>query len=325
MGDIMKKLIVLILLASSSLALAGPEDDAKKMLTKGNELLESGDYVGALDLYKSAYAKFPGAKILINIGTALHNLGRNAEAVDAYYQYLNDPGADPTKKAEIQKIIAELSAGLGTLRIEVNEPGTHLVIDGRDLGASPKTITIRVDPGTHMIAAQKQGFAQDSATVNITAGDEREVDLKLAPTGTGGAPITQPVTGPNAPPAAGAPAPPIVEQPPSNKQKIIGLSVGGVGVVGVGVGIALGMAAKSSYNSAVSAHCSGANMACDPVGLDQINSARSQGNVATVITIVGAAAIAGGVVLYLTAPKAHHETTTMLVPTGNGLAVVGGF
>jgi hypothetical protein len=317
----MSRLAFVLVLGFASVAVAQPaptgtpaEAEAQKLLAKGNELLESGDYVGALDTYRNAYAKYPGAKILINIGTALHNLGRNAEAVDTYYKYLNEPGADPTRKPEIQKTISELSAGLGTLHIDVNEPGTHVMIDGRDLGPSPQSMNIRVDPGTHMIAAQKQGFTQESATVNINAGDERQIDLKLAPSGGSTSP------NPNTEPSAHGPG----TEAPSSTQKIVGLSIGAAGLIAAGVGVALGFSAKSSYNDAVSGHCNMTAMTCDPIGGSEIDSALSRGRVATVLTVVGAAAIAGGLVVYLTAPHPERGSVA-IVPTGTGFLVSGGF
>src|SRR4051812_19407927 len=99
----MKSFLILIL--ACQVSLADPQDDARKLLEKGNALLETGDYVGALQVYEDAHNRFPdGAGILINMGTALHNLGRNGEAVGRYYEYLNHPHSDPTRRQEIQKL-----------------------------------------------------------------------------------------------------------------------------------------------------------------------------------------------------------------------------
>ena len=47
---------------------------------------------------------------------------------------------------------------------------------------------------------------------------------------------------------------------------------------------------------------------CDDTGLDITHSARTRANVATVVTISGAALLAAGVVLYLTAPDGDGDS-----------------
>jgi len=101
---------------------------------------------------------------------------------------------------------------------------------------------------------------------------------------------------------------------PGKTRKLIGLGVGGAGVIAVGVSSYLTLSARSKYNDAIAQHCGGSKTMCDDTGLAITRDARSQANVATIVFGVGAAAVAGGVVLYLTAPKAGAEHAMRIVP-----------
>jgi hypothetical protein len=107
----------------------------------------------------------------------------------------------------------------------------------------------------------------------------------------------------------------------------LGLVVGGAGVVGLAVGAIFVMDAKAKYNDSVKL-CDGDDKnLCPPDGVSTRNDARAAGNVATVASALGAAALVAGAVLYLTAPSTNEKPSAVVVPTaGNGsagLAFVG--
>src|SRR5688500_7730997 len=81
--------------------------DAKALMQTGVKLLEVKDYLGALAIFKTAYARFPSAKILLNIGTTLKLLDRKAEAANAYQRYLDSSDTDPNRRAQVQAELAE--------------------------------------------------------------------------------------------------------------------------------------------------------------------------------------------------------------------------
>src|SRR5690606_10010054 len=77
--------------------------DAKALMASGLRLFRAKDYLGALAVFKDAYARFPSARILLNIGTTLRLLERSADAANAYQRYLDAADADPAKKGEVAK------------------------------------------------------------------------------------------------------------------------------------------------------------------------------------------------------------------------------
>jgi hypothetical protein len=129
-----------------------------------------------------------------------------------------------------------------------------------------------------------------------------------------------------------APAAATAEEPsgPSagQTQRISGLVVGGLGIAGIVLGSVSGLEANAKYHDALSA-CGGST-ACSP-GSDGPALRSSAGTWATVSTaafIGGGVALAGGAILWLTAPSGHSGTTTMgLGPAerGTGVSLVGRF
>jgi hypothetical protein len=99
-------------------------------------------------------------------------------------------------------------------------------------------------------------------------------------------------------------------------------------VVGLGVGGALGLAARSKYNGAFDGgSCDRATKTCDAPGQRAVDDARSQATLATVFFVAGAGLAAAGAVIFLTAPSAERPHALQLAPAtyagGAGLTLRG--
>lgn len=178
-------------LGATSSARADQKSDAQTLLDKGNEQVLHGDYLHALESFQSAYGVFPSPKILLNIGTTLRQLGRNAEALDAYDQYLAAPEADEAKKPEVRAIEKLLDAKVGVLHVEVVDtrpagaPAVgRVLIDAKPAGGDAKTFDVRVDEGPHSVVVEI-GVGDDAKTVAkdtaVPGGGEATVHVELRP------------------------------------------------------------------------------------------------------------------------------------------------
>jgi len=186
-------------------------------------------------------------------------------------------------------------------------------------------VGLYVDPGPHKVVASAPGFVD--LTLNVTLAEGKTEALTLPElVAKPDAPAVV-VTKPEAEPVdEGEPG------PRSKTRTYAALGVGGAGVAAVAVGVVFGLKARSSYNEA-KALC-GEDMVCPDQSLlsqDQqlVSDARSSATISTVLVIGGGAAIATGVVLYLTAPRSRERATARLVPVphqgGAGLALTGAF
>jgi hypothetical protein len=276
-------------------ASASPASDkaaAQKLLTQGNQLTGDGDYLAALEKFRAAYRLFPSPKILLNMATTLRQLGRNVEAAEVYETYLADPGADPARVALARRSLVEIDAVLGKITIQVNLPDAKLHLDGKELTTFKNGDTLRVDPGDHTIVADGGGFPTAVATVHVKQGLALPVALRLAPR------EKQTV---------------FVEGP----QRTIAWVVGGVGLAGLAAGGVAGALAIAKNNAAAS-HCgpssAGKPEVCDSTGFSLGNTAKTSATVSTVALAAGGAALATGVVIYLTVPKPRDERAPSAAP-----------
>ncbi len=155
------------------------KNEARALLQGGNKLREAGDLAGALGLYESAYATFPSAKILLNIGTTLRDLGRTAEAANVYARYLAAPDTAPERTKEVTKILADLAKGLGQLTITVEPADAELAIGNSAYLAASTLARWRVVPGSVTVRAKKDGFEPGETTVTVKKAKSAAVTLTL--------------------------------------------------------------------------------------------------------------------------------------------------
>jgi hypothetical protein len=108
-------------------------------------------------------------------------------------------------------------------------------------------------------------------------------------------------------------------------QRILGIGLAGVGVVGLGVGTYFALHAKARLDDS-NAHCALGNV-CDASGLDARSDAVRSANLATISFVAGLGALAGGAIIYLTAPsaKARVGVVPSLSPACASLAVRAAF
>ena len=180
----MKRVLVTLVLAPS-LAVAQPAPapdtqkmDAKQEMQTGVKLLEAKDYLGALAIFKDAYARFPSAKILLNIGTTLRLLDRNADAANAYQHYLDSKDTDPARKSEVENALAELDRTVATLAMTVTPPDAELQFADDWVPAAQARVW-RVPAGPITVHARAKGYLPSADSVNVAAGENKRVLIAL--------------------------------------------------------------------------------------------------------------------------------------------------
>lgn len=145
--------------------------DAKSLMQSGLKLYAQQDYLGALAVFRTAYTRFPSAKILINIGTTLIKLGRKADAANTYQRYLDAPDADPAKRAEVSKAVAELDLSVGKLEIAVTPADAEVQLNDEDWTPARTAQHYRVAAGTITVRARCPRYKPDERQVRIAAGE----------------------------------------------------------------------------------------------------------------------------------------------------------
>jgi hypothetical protein len=150
--------------------------DARSLMQSGVKLLEAKDYLGALAVFKDAYARFQSAKILLNIGTTQALLGRKADAANSYQRYLDAPDTDPAKRADVATQLTELDKANAIVELSVT-PGDAEILLGETWQPAPRVW--RVSPGDVSLKARRDGFTPGEAHASAKAGTRQRLAIVL--------------------------------------------------------------------------------------------------------------------------------------------------
>jgi serine/threonine-protein kinase len=193
-------------------------------------------------------------------------------------------------EARLPKLTIEIDAATPNLEVKRN----GVVVDPGSWGTA-----IPVDPGFHRITASAPGRRSWETTMTIAEGKPARVVVPALPTVSVEAPSVPRNSERAEPVALPAPFPePIVER--VGTQRTIGWIVSGVGLAGLGVGAGFGLDSLQKRESAKD-HCE--RDVCDGRGVSLRDQAIASGDIATVSTIAGGAALLGGLILVVTAPR----------------------
>lgn len=293
--------VLAVVLASSARAAAqNPSVVAESLFQEGKKLMAEGKYAEACPKLAESYKLDPGAGALTATALCHKAEGKTASAWIEFKEVVSLAKRDGRKDREQVAVdaIAELEPKLSKLRINVfpsMRATTEVKLDDAVVPRAAIGQAYPADPGTHRITATAAGKKPFETTVQIGAErDEKTVDVPALADDETAKLVVRPET---QAPVKEAPPPP----PASNTQRYIGYGVAGAGVVAVAVGGIFGLRAISKddeSNNLCGDPCA------SPEGLALNDDARSAATISNVVIGLGLAAVAGGVILALTAPKA---------------------
>ena len=316
----MKKTAICIYLALTLVPAAasaqgeGPSEDAR---ARGKQLFDSAladvkreDYKSACPKFRASFDVDPKASTLLNLGTCYERNGQTASAWGAFSNAVvaaRKAGKEEWA-AQAEERVKALEPRLVRLVVvvpaEARTEGLTILRDASTLSESEWGLPMAVDPGEHTIRASAPGHVTWSTKVAVAEGSPpaplrvpKLVEEKRAV-----------VIGP------GVAAQPKFWTP----SRIGGASLAGVGLVGVGIGAALAVVAKSKYDGASalcpSPKCGNASAVADS------ESAFDLATGATVATVIGAVAGVVGVGLFLWAPDKKSYALEVVPVSGRGYA-----
>jgi hypothetical protein len=248
---------------------------------------------------------------------ALVKLGKLVEAAERYREVgtlrvsSGDQAVQKKAQAEAASDLSALEPRIPELTVRVEGAAASevsITIDGKPLPTEQVGLAQPLNPGSYRVQASR-GAEQASAEVTLSEGEQKPVVLEL-----GAAPAPVPATTP-------APAEPA--RSGLGSQRTFALVAGGVGMVGVVVGSVFGLKSKASHDEAAK-YCSG-SICRDQRGVDAGEDAYSSGTISTVAMVIGGVGLAGGAVLWLTAPRSHQEPTTAFAIGPGSLQLRGSF
>jgi hypothetical protein len=151
---------------------------AQALMTEGVKQLRARSFDQALANFLEAYAKFPSPKILLNVASTLHDMGRLADSANTYQRYLTDPATGSERVAEVKDLLLKLDEQLTILTVRVSPHGSEISIDGGPFIPVGSTLVTRVRSGLHLVRIRKDD-RNDELPVNGFEGETKEITPTL--------------------------------------------------------------------------------------------------------------------------------------------------
>ncbi|WP_433927577.1 tetratricopeptide repeat protein [Sorangium cellulosum] len=292
---------------------AGHKEQVLALYQVATQLLDAGRTAEACAVLEQGRTLDPTAiNLLLRLGECLARADRTASAWNVFSEAaaIAKSAGDP-RAARAAALAGELEPRLSRMEIAVPAagaaPGLEIRRDGVLVLPAQWGQALPVDPGTHTIEARAPGRRRWSLARAVPPGGARVV-------------VDVPALEPEPPARALAAAPPgprkqalpvvsIAGQRGGDSgdgvgraQRVLALTTGGAGLVGLGLGAVFGAQAIARRDASNNGHCDARNR-CDAAGVALRADAQEAGTASTIAFSAGAAALLAAGVLLWTAPS----------------------
>jgi hypothetical protein len=309
---------------------------ARELAQQGKAAFARGDFDKARGDFHRAYTLVPAPTLAVYEGRALVKLGRLVEGEEAFVRALRSP-IDKESPGQFREAVQTADSELVALRPRVprvtivargpgaEHPGLRVTVDGMAVKRGLIGVEMPMNPGQHRLTANAPGGPEAEQIFSLAEKDRARVEVEV-PAGVEEVPVA-----PDAPLAA---QPPPIEatgaEPAEGReragstQRMVGLVIAGVGVVGLGTGIVTGLMAASKHSEAEE-KCQDHVCFEGTEGADALDSFRSLRSISTIGYIVGGLGLAGGAALFFTAPRPAQTAFVRPFVGATGAGVMGAF
>jgi len=311
-GSVRRRLTALAALALTLAAGAAQAQEraatAEALFREARDLVAQGKYDAACPKFAASQRLDPGYGTLYNLAECLAKEGRTASAWAAYHEAaaVAKSAGQADREAKALRGAQAVEGRLERMIIKVKAPQAGLVIKRGDVTIDEAAwgSPLPIDPGKHLVEA--------------TAPGKKAFSIEVASAGPGAPVVVEIPALDDAPrgdlpgaPGPGGPLPAVAPRDTGGARRGAGFVTGAIGLVGIGVGAAMGVSARSGWNQAQSQDCKGT--VCNQAGVNLVASARSAATISTVGFVGGGLLTAAGVVLIVTALPPRATATGSLV------------
>lgn len=285
---------------------------ADKAFRKGKKLLAQKNYDEACAAFEESFREDPAIGAQLNVARCFEEWGKLATAYDAYQEAQQLAKATKDERApQIKELLGKLEKQVPSIVVSLPKgrlppAGLAVTLDGADFSTEKLGKPVRLDPGEHVIITRAAEGEPQTTKIEAELGKRLPVELPIDALSATASPDGKPapddkpkldLTKATAPHAGAS----------GRGRRIAALTIGGAGVVGLGLATYLALDARGDYNDAFDSGCDAMSKACSPEAFKTTGDARSQANIATLIGGFALGAVAAGVVLYVTAPSGGHQ------------------
>ena len=270
--------------------------DAGQHFEEGVRAFEQQRFADAAREFEDAYRIQPTWQVLYNLGSVYSALGRPVEAVRAFERYLRDGGEqlDPERRRAVDAELGRQRAKIAVLHVSVNESDAEVRVDVKTVGQWPHVGPIELAEGAHLVEVALEGCAPQRREVQLQGGQQVSAVFTLV----------------CVPPPMAAPAPSTssASRQPSpsvgTAQRVVGYSMGGLGLGGLGAGIVVLAQSQSLHLEAVDK----ANAGDRPKAEDMESDAQQRRAIGLATVGIGGVLVLGGLIVLVTAPTSSART-----------------
>jgi hypothetical protein len=321
-------LVALMVPGSAHAQLDADKATARRLGQQGEAALQAGDWKLAEDDFRRGDALYHAPSLLLGLARAENRQGKVLESWENYHRIIEE---NVTTSPVFAKALADAKAEMPAVearrsRLTITVTGSDVArtsLDGLPLKPESLGIERFTNPGPHTVTVTAPGFRSVTRPLEVAEGKAATMAIALE-RDTSLPPAIVPV-GP--PMGETAPAPttePVSPNPPRGRslQWTLGVAALGLGGAAVVTGIVTGIMAVSDH-SALSTPCRSGT--CPASSQSELSSYHTVGAVSTIGFVVGGAALAGGMILILTGPKAKGvaSATVPSLMLDVGLGTVG--
>jgi hypothetical protein len=292
---------------------------AESLFDEGKRLLNDQKYAEACVRFEQSQAADSGVGTLLYLADCYERIDRLASAWATFREAASAAReAGQGNRASTAEARAEsLRPRLSRVLFDTTNasPGFQVAIDGRAVPEALLSVGVPLDGGDHSVQVTAPARAAWSTTASVEAAGD-SVTVQIPALELEAVPSRLSVS-------ASATATPPADRRASTDRRWVGLAVSGSGLALIGAGVFLGLRAEQRDNDAA-ALCNGLRCSSRR-GANLNEEARQAALFANVAYALGAAAVASGAILYVTAPVATKSVGFVPFGPAPGVRLSGVF
>jgi hypothetical protein len=292
--------------------------------TKANSLFDVGQrfaserrYDAACPKFEESYTLDPSMTTLYHMADCWEHTGRRASAWARFVEVAEVAGRagrrDLEASARARASALEAKLPLLVLEVKAKDTGLEITRDGEPVSSALWGTPVPVDPGKHTIDARAPNKRPRKLVVDMPP-DAQTLSVTV--------PVLDDESGQSAPTAADEARTSISTSTPRERPGLngaviaTGVVLGGLGVAGIAVGAVSGLKFLSKKDEAASICPTG--VACTPGDIAAYETTMADARSARKLSLigfgVGGAALLGGAILLISAPRSAATTGISVAP-----------
>lgn len=172
-------LLVVLVASAASAQTEEALEEARALFGEGVQLTQEERWEEAAERFRRVMRVRATAQVKYNLALALAHTTALAEAAALLREVLDDRELDRRTRRDAQRLLEEVEPRLAhlTVRVQGDEAGLALTLDGAPLGIDRLGAPIAVDPGRHRLAVRRGEREAGSREVTLAEGESSEVTL----------------------------------------------------------------------------------------------------------------------------------------------------